>query len=79
MIPILNSNKYADEVSKDIQEGTTYGVSGTPTFFIGNEKNGYTLIVGAQPFSTFKQTIDQVLANSSSGTGNGNVEDGTTA
>ena len=75
----FDSNKYADEVSKDIQDGTTYGVSGTPTFFIGNDKDGYTLIVGAQPFSTFKTTIDQVLANSSSSDGNGSGEGGTTA
>jgi protein-disulfide isomerase len=57
----LDSNKYEEKVDKELQEGSTYGVSGTPTFFIGNEQQGYTLVEGAQPFTALKQTIDQAL------------------
>ena len=57
----LDSKKYEDNVDKDLQEGSTYGVSGTPAFYIGNEEQGYTQVEGAQPFSTIKRTIDQVL------------------
>ncbi|MDP9289166.1 MAG: DsbA family protein [Thermoproteota archaeon] len=56
----LDSKKYASIVDKDSQEGSTYGVSGTPTFYIGNDKTGYTQLVGAQPFATFQQTIDNL-------------------
>lgn len=54
----LDSQKYKSEVDKDFQDGVTAGVSGTPTFFIGNLKDGYTTIVGAQPYSVIKQVID---------------------
>ena len=52
----LDSGKYAVEVKKDFEDGTKAGVSGTPTFFV----NGQTL-VGAQPFESFKQIIDEEL------------------
>ena len=52
----FNSNKYQAEVAKDLEDGTAYGVSGTPTIFI----NGSAL-VGAQPFSAFKAEIDKFL------------------
>ncbi len=52
----LDSGKYTDEVEKDLQDGSRYGVTGTPTFFI----NGYRL-VGAQPFEAFKALIDREL------------------
>ena len=57
----VDSSKYQDKVNKNFQDGTTYGVSGTPTFFIGDDKNGYIQLVGAQPFLAFKQEIDQQL------------------
>jgi protein-disulfide isomerase len=57
----LDSKKYSSLVDKYSQEGSTYGVSGTPTFYVGNDKNGYTQLVGAQPISTFQQTIDQLI------------------
>jgi len=57
----IDSAKYQDKISKNFQDGTTYGVSGTPTFFIGDDKNGYIPLVGAQPYSVFKQSIDAQL------------------
>lgn len=52
----LDSGKYASEVQNDFKDGSNYGVSGTPTFFI----NGIA-VVGAQPYSAFQQTIEQEL------------------
>jgi protein-disulfide isomerase len=52
----LNSGRMAQRVQKDLNDGLDYGVSGTPTFFI----NGIEL-VGAQPYSIFKQVIDKEL------------------
>lgn len=53
----LDSGKFASEVQKDLADGQSYGVSGTPSFFI----NGIT-VVGAQPFSVFEQIIESELA-----------------
>ena len=52
----LDSSRYKDEVNKDLKDGESYGVSGTPAFFI----NG-NLISGAQPFSAFEQVIEAEL------------------
>ena len=61
----LDSGKFSDEIEKDIADGKAAGVSGTPSWFIGKSTSDGnidgTLIVGAQPFSTFKTTIDQLL------------------
>jgi protein-disulfide isomerase len=56
----LDTKRYSSIVDKDSQEGSSYGVSGTPTFFVGNNKSGYTQLVGAQPFVTLQQTIDNL-------------------
>ena len=52
----LNSDKYLKRVSDDSASGKAAGVTGTPTIFINGNK-----IVGAQPYETFKQTIDNLL------------------
>jgi protein-disulfide isomerase len=61
----LDSEKYKDEVDKDLADAAAYGASGTPTFFIGKSdpsgKFQGTILVGAQPLSTFTQTIDALL------------------
>ena len=60
----LDSDKYKDEVQKDLADATKYGASGTPTFFIGKstgqEIDG-TKLVGAQPYAAFKTIIDNLL------------------
>ena len=53
----LDSGKYASAVQKDFNEGSSLGVSGTPTFFV----NGIQL-VGAQPYAIFQQVIEQELS-----------------
>ncbi len=57
----LDSGKYAKEVEKDFNDGNSYGVSGTPTYFVGNEKDGYKIIGGAQPYQVFEQAINEYL------------------
>jgi protein-disulfide isomerase len=56
----LDSSKYSDKIQKQTSLGSQYGVSGTPTFYIGNQKAGYTQIVGAQPITSFEQLIKQL-------------------
>ncbi len=58
----LSSGKHTKEIGKDLTDGTAAGVTGTPSFFIGNDKEGYVQIGGAQPFSVFQQTIEAELA-----------------
>jgi len=53
----LDNGDMAAEVQADFAAGQAVGVSGTPTFFINGQK-----IVGAQPFSAFKQIIDAELS-----------------
>ena len=52
----MDSGKYSSEVQKDFNDGSSYGVSGTPTFFINGIK-----LVGAQPYNAFQQIIEQEL------------------
>lgn len=57
----LDSKEYEDSIQNDLNDGQALGISGTPTFFIGNEEIGYGKIVGAQSFSAFKEVIDSKL------------------
>jgi len=59
----LESAKYLEEVQKDLNDGISYGVTGTPGFFIGNEKIGFIKLSGAQPYSTFQQLFDRLLTS----------------
>jgi len=52
----LDSKKYQSEVQKDLADGSSAGVNGTPTFFINGR-----MLVGAQPFSAFQTAIDAEL------------------
>jgi len=52
----LDTEKYGARVDADTAAGSSFGVDGTPSFFI----NG-TQVVGAQPFSEFKKVIDDLL------------------
>ena len=52
-----------DEVQKDYQDAVSYGITGTPGFFIGNEEIGYMKLTGAQPYSAFQRVLDQMLAS----------------
>jgi protein-disulfide isomerase len=67
----LDSDKHASDVQKDAQDATSYGVRGTPTFFVNGRP-----VSGAVPFADyqdssgatqpgFKSIIDQALAAAS--------------
>lgn len=53
----LDSGKYEEEVLNDVEEGASYGVTGTPAFFINGR-----LIAGAYPFEEFQKIIEEELA-----------------
>jgi protein-disulfide isomerase len=55
----LDSGKYTQAVQEATQIAQSIGVSSTPAFLI----NG-TPMLGAQPFESFQQVIDQALAES---------------
>lgn len=57
----MQSPNIADEVNNDTLEAASFGATGTPTFFIGNEKDGFIKLVGAQPFVVFQNVIDNQL------------------
>lgn len=52
----LDSGSMASEVQKDMDDGVALGIRGTPGFIINGQ-----LVSGAQPFSVFKQVIDEAL------------------
>ena len=53
----LDSKQYEEEVNKDLQEGATYGITGTPTFYVGNREKGFTELSGSQPFASFENVF----------------------
>ncbi|MBD3262744.1 MAG: thioredoxin domain-containing protein [Candidatus Altiarchaeales archaeon] len=55
----LDDGLKAGKVSSDYELGRSLGVTGTPTFFVGEEK-----IVGAQPVEVFVEVIDSQLNGS---------------
>jgi predicted DsbA family dithiol-disulfide isomerase len=64
----MTSGKYADAVKKDMAEAQKAGTSGTPSFVLAitdpddpTKVEGLTFIRGAQPFASFKSTIDGAL------------------
>lgn len=64
----LTSEKYKDQVNKDISDADAIGPTGTPTFYIGKANSSGTidgyLIEGAYPYSRFQEVIDAVATGS---------------
>ncbi len=54
----FDNKKTLDKVKADQAEGSSVGVTGTPSFVINGR-----LIVGAQPYESFKNIIDDELAS----------------
>ncbi len=54
----LDSEEAINTVIADYNDGRSYGVSGTPTFFVNGVR-----IVGAQPLAAFRAVIDEELGN----------------
>jgi protein-disulfide isomerase len=61
----LDTEKYKDEVAKDVSDAAAVGASATPSFYIGKStENGVitgTPLIGAYPFTNFKTIIDEML------------------
>ncbi len=57
----LESGRFSEEVKGDKEAGRRAGVTATPTFFINGR-----YVRGAQPYSVFKQMIDEELEQSGS-------------
>ncbi|MCB0221969.1 MAG: thioredoxin domain-containing protein [Chrysiogenetes bacterium] len=51
-------NRHAAEIERDMAEANSLGITGTPAFVINGRK-----LSGAQPYSAFKQILDEELAN----------------
>lgn len=57
----LDNGDFAKTVSDNMAYGASIEIQGTPGFFVGNDKEGYRMISGACPVSTFNYAIDAVL------------------
>jgi predicted DsbA family dithiol-disulfide isomerase len=65
----FGSNKYVEGIRKEANEALQLGAKGTPAFFLGTPDPANPskvklskALIGAQPLSTFQQTIDTLLA-----------------
>ena len=53
----VNSNKFADKIQNDKEDGLALGINSTPTFFINQQK-----LTGAPSYEEFKAAIDSELS-----------------
>lgn len=53
----LEDSSLVDEILADRTEGSRLGITGTPSFVVNGE-----LLIGAQPFAVFEQSIENALA-----------------
>lgn len=64
----LRDGMHTNKVAQEIADASANGVTGTPTFFLGrtdptsNKVKILKVIVGHQPFETFKEAIETILA-----------------
>jgi len=56
----LESGKYQELIKQEVAKGVSYGVSGTPSFFINGNQ-----ISGAQPYEAFDRLIKKELSQAS--------------
>ena len=57
----LDSGKYSKRVQYNKQQAMEHNVRGTPGFFIIGPDGQQQKLVGAQPFSVFKQILDSMI------------------
>ena len=57
----LDSGKFNKRVQFNISEAKKQGASGTPTFIIVNSNGEQQKLVGAQPYSVFKNILDSMI------------------
>ncbi len=58
----VEDQTFASEIAADFQDGASYGVRGTPAFFVNGR-----MISGAQPLTAFQTVIDEILAEQAAG------------
>lgn len=58
----MDTGKYVNEVASDYADGVSYGITGTPAFFLGNDQIGYHHMSGAKPYDEFQFVIEQLLS-----------------
>ena len=61
----VESGHYEGVVEEHIREAHSLGISGVPAYVLGDKY----LIMGAQPYSVFRQAMDQLLAEREQGNG----------
>ncbi len=63
----LTSDKYKEEVDKDMADADSAGISGTPGFIIGISSTDGKIrgikIAGAYPYNVFKAVFDELIKN----------------
>jgi len=62
----FDSDKYKDEIQKDVAEANALGITGTPTFVIGRtapDKIEGPRFVGAMPYAFFEARLKEALDN----------------
>ena len=57
----LDSKKYESRSQLLTEFAYSIDLTGTPTMYVGDPDSGYTKIIGALPYKSFKQTIDTYL------------------
>ena len=57
----VDSGKFNKRVQFNISEAKKQGASGTPTFVIVNSQGEQQKLVGAQPYSVFKNILDSMI------------------
>jgi len=57
----LDSGKYSKRVQYNISEAKKHGAKATPTFIIIGPENQQEQFQGGQPYSTFKQIMDNMI------------------
>jgi len=63
----FDSGKHFGEIKREVAEGKKAGITGTPAFLIGfvqsdGRVKAVKKMVGAQPYNSFRYSIEQVLS-----------------
>jgi len=73
------NNDFEDEIQKDMSDGQSAGITGTPGFVVGKlNSDGQVegvVISGAQPYTSFKAEIDKYLSGSGESTAKVSIDD----
>ncbi len=57
----FDERKYSQQVTENFEQGKSIGITGTPTFIIINSGGETKAVPGAQPYTVFKQVLDEML------------------